>query len=133
MQIILAQAPSNILLHPEDMSAIRQAKTIIDSHLDQHFTIQELSRKVFLNEFKLKYGFKCKYGVGLHTYLRLQRFDKAKELLRKRKPVEEIAFLVGYKSISSFSQSFKKHVGLSPVQWMMEETGKVLYEFSEVV
>ena len=127
MQII-PQPARQVLLHAEDISAIAQARDIIDNHLNQHFTIRELSKKVCLNEFKLKYGFRFKYGTGLHKYLRIQRFEKAKELLFKGKQVEEIAELVGYKSVSSFCQSFKKEVGIPPLQWISREAGKVLSE-----
>ena len=53
------------------------------------------------------------------------RIDEAKRLLLSTNlPVSEIAGMAGYDNISYFSTVFRKHVGMSPVDWRLEKGGE---------
>ena len=117
MNLIMKSKKSGIKFRKQDFEAIRQASLLITKELRWGFTIREISEKVNLNERKLKYGFKKIHGIGIHEYQVQKRMEKAEELLREGNAIKEIYHKVGYKSISSFSQAFKKFYGISPTQW----------------
>ncbi len=131
---LLIQSKAYELLHKE-LTSLKTAsdddkKVRFDAHdkealfavlqiLKQTYTdppsIGELSKKVHLNEFKLKYGFKKFFGLPPHAWANEYKMQKAKELLSEDElNVSEIAKLLDYKHVSSFSKSFKKHFGFSP-------------------
>lgn len=99
----------------QDLSAIYQADQLILSNLDKHFTIEEIAQKVGLNEFKLKTGFKKVIGKALYERLHAARMEKARMLLLQTdKPIKAIHDEIGYRHLTSFITSFRKHFGVSP-------------------
>ncbi len=68
--------------------------------------------------------FRSKKGMNLREYINKIRIDEAKRLLLSTNlPVSEIAGMTGYDNISYFSTVFRKHVGMSPVDWRLEKGG----------
>jgi AraC-like DNA-binding protein len=82
---------------------------------DQRMTISQLARKVHLNEFRLKRGFKQKFSMSLHAFQEKIRIEKAKAWVQENgKPLSRIASELGYYSLSHFSAAFKKRTGVRP-------------------
>jgi AraC-like DNA-binding protein len=78
-------------------------------------SIIELSRRVGLNDFKLKIGFKAIYGTTVYGLLRDERLEKARLLLEMNSMnVGEVAYSVGYSNPSHFANAFKKKFGINP-------------------
>jgi AraC-like DNA-binding protein len=96
-------------------SAIRKAREIILLDLKSHITIQEISKQVGINEFKLKAGFKQQFGQGIFECLLEARMREAKKiLLETDKPIKEIAGLVGYNHLTNFIAAFRNYFGETP-------------------
>lgn len=107
--------PADTGLADAEISSLSKAKDIILGDLSRHFTIQEISRQVQLNEFKLKVGFKQQFGTGIFECLLQARMQKAKKLLTETdKPIKEIASVTGYDHLTSFITAFRKYFGYTP-------------------
>lgn len=103
------------LVTENEIASVYQARELILSNLEKHFTIHEISLKVYVNEFKLKVLFKKLFGIGIFECLLKARMEKAKILLLEtKKPIKEIAVLTGYEHITSFITAFRKHFGYTP-------------------
>lgn len=112
-------------LSKQDITYIRQAKTILDENFDKHITIPQLARQSGINESKLKEGFKELYGNSIHTYLQQLRLEKAKHLLLTTSmPVTDITYHIGYSHVTHFTSLFKKEFGLTPTEWRKENKGE---------
>lgn len=102
-------------LKPYDRDRIEEARQILIREMEEPGTTQELARRVGINEFKLKNGFKQLYGAPIFTYLLEQKMKLAQDLLLETDlSVYEISFRTGFKSISNFSAAFKKYFGYTP-------------------
>ena len=98
-----------------EQQKLYEAKAILANNLEQPPSLSELSRKIGLNSFKLKKSFKELFGVPVFKYLQNERLNKANELLRQQNlSVQEVAWEVGYDSLSSFSNAFAKKFGYRP-------------------
>lgn len=98
-----------------DMEALRQARDILDHAWRQPPSLLQLARKVGLNDFKLKSGFKELFGTTVFGYVRQQRMREARLLLEQgRVNVTEAAYLVGYSNLSHFSALFHRTFGHYP-------------------
>lgn len=96
-------------------AALTAAARILEEHLAEDHSIAGLSRAVHLNEFKLKRGFKHRFGTTIFGYLRQVRMEKAREMLKKRDAsVIETANAVGYSNPSHFARAFKQAFGINP-------------------
>jgi AraC-like DNA-binding protein len=100
---------------PKDAERAQKAKNILLRNLDTPPSLMELARKVGTNKTTLNKEFRQLFGVSTFEYLRVQRLEKAKELLdRNNISVNEAATYVGYSHQSSFTRAFKKHFGVYP-------------------
>lgn len=92
-----------------------QAKTILESSLQNPPSIAELAHLVGVNETYLKINFKAEFGSTVYGFVKGLRIQRAKELLLEGKlNISEIAWEVGYKYPTHFTAAFKKETGFSP-------------------
>lgn len=98
-----------------DVQKLLRAKEIITENMESPPTLNELSKLIGLNSYKLKKNFKEMFGMPVFKYLQNERLEKAHELLRHNDTtIQEAAWMVGYESISSFSNAFTKKYGFRP-------------------
>jgi AraC-like DNA-binding protein len=97
---------------------IYEARKIILDCYRSPPSLGELSRKVGLNEFKLKKGFLRVFGNTVFGCLYDYRMELARQHIEEgKKSVKEIAYSVGYKSTSRFSDAFKRKFGARPTRY----------------
>ncbi|MDH3711175.1 MAG: helix-turn-helix domain-containing protein [Cyclobacteriaceae bacterium] len=60
------------------------------------------------------------FQVNFSEFLNRYRVQEAQQLLLSSRSVKEICFLVGFNNKTSFSQTFKKHTGLTPSQYRLQ-------------
>ncbi|PIE70001.1 MAG: hypothetical protein CSA22_10115 [Deltaproteobacteria bacterium] len=102
-------------LSKSDLNALYNAKNILDRTFVEPLTLSELSRKVYLNEYKLKTGFKHCFGKTIYAYVIDKRMEMARALLEQRRfTVGAVAGLVGYSNTSHFISRFSKKYGVTP-------------------
>lgn len=98
-----------------DTEKIFLAKDIITKNISKPPTLNELSKLIGLNNNKLKKNFKELFGKPVFKFLQEERLNKAYELLSHTKMgVQEVAWFVGYDSLSSFSNAFHQKFGTRP-------------------
>lgn len=100
---------------PLEMDKILKAKEFITSNLDQNLTIPIIATYVGTNQCYLKKGFKEIYNSTIFEFIQENRMVKAKHLMSEtEKSITEVAEMVGYASVSSFSQAYKNYYGSTP-------------------
>lgn len=83
-------------------------------HMDRPLTIGYLCAAVGLSEFKLKEGFRHRFGTSPHRMLLAMRMHRAKALLASGAQVAQAGWQVGYAHPSNFSAAFTKFFGRTP-------------------
>lgn len=94
-------------------------------HINQHFTedvtLNDIASYVNLSPQHFSKIFKEATGFGYVEWVNNLRITKARELINNTdKPIKEICFMVGYNDPNYFSRIFKKYVGISPTDYMLE-------------
>jgi AraC-like DNA-binding protein len=96
-------------------TAIAKARKFIHAHLDQPLPLGLVARQAGLSASHFCRLFKNSAGLTLTDYVNRCRIDWARrELLKPEARISEIAFMVGYQSLSQFNRSFSRIVGVSP-------------------
>ena len=86
------------------------------------WSVAELAQEAALSRSTFFERFGRTVGVAPMEYLLAWRMALAKDLLRRNAGgVAEIAERVGYRSASTFSAAFSRHVGRSPTQYAREQ------------
>lgn len=102
-------------LSQKEIESLDQVKEMLLTDLSRSWTLFELARHTGINAFRLKTGFRNRFGIHLHLFQHNCRMEKASHLLQNTTlSIKEIAFAVGYKNVSNFSESFKKYYGYPP-------------------
>jgi AraC-like DNA-binding protein len=110
-----------IIEEGSEPAAIAKARKYIHEHLDQPLPLGQVARQAGLSESHFCRLFKDSAGLTLTDYVNRCRIDWAKrELLKPEARISEIAFLVGYQSLSQFNRSFVRIVGSSPTLYRRE-------------
>ncbi|MFC5651211.1 response regulator [Paenibacillus solisilvae] len=101
--------------HPEQPTVVKRVFDYLDKHCTEEISLLSLSRHLHINHSYLSRLIKKETGVNFRDLLWKYRIDKAKELMRRGEgKTFEIAYEVGFKDPSHFSQVFKRTVGVSP-------------------
>lgn len=109
-------------------SIIEDTKMIIRNNYCQKMSLDEVASKIGVSRFHLNRLFKNRTGYTPRMYLEKIRIKKAKELLLTTKlNSTEIGYQIGYQSISSFYNAFKRSTGLSPSQFQAKHIEKAVY------
>lgn len=98
---------------PENTRIARQVKEFIDSCFERPITLEYLENHFFYNRFYLEKQFKSMFHISIIAYRNQKRMEAAKKLLQGHS-VSDVAILVGYGSVYTFSRAFKQHFGFSP-------------------
>jgi AraC-like DNA-binding protein len=94
---------------------IWKARQFIKQHSDEEISLTKLAKAVNTSPTHLSEKFKQVTGVNFVDYVARTRFDKARELLADGDlRISEIAFEVGFQSLSQFNRVFKRLSGKSP-------------------
>ncbi|UNC93090.1 AraC family transcriptional regulator [Candidatus Contubernalis alkaliaceticus] len=130
-EIMLENGTENVSvqLSREDVKSLQNAKKILDKEVVSPPTLRKLAKRVCLNEYKLKTGFKELFGLPVHAYVIDKRLEMARLLLEDKKMrVTEAALMVGYSDASHFAEKFRKKYGINPSEYMKREKEGVRLE-----
>ena len=97
---------------------IWRARQFIEHHSDEEISLTKVAKAVNISPTHLSEKFRQVTGVNFVDYVARTRFDKACELLADGNlRISEIAFEVGFQSLSQFNRVFQRLSGKSPTAY----------------
>lgn len=93
----------------------------IHAHQDQPLSVMELAALSYISNRRLGTLFRSVTGYSPGQYMLRCKLQQAKLLLLNGRSVEEACQTAGFNNPSNFSRTFKKHVGVSPKQFVMRQ------------
>ena len=113
----LAACSSVLVLQSQqkDSPAITRARTYIRDHSDDELSLATVAHVVNMSATYFSEKFKEMTGINFVEYVARTHVEKARNLLlNPNRRVSEVAFEVGFQSLSQFNRTFKKVVGEAP-------------------
>jgi len=102
-------------LSKADLDLLNDIKNYLDQHYLEVESMQQLTRKFFINSFKLKHGFKRLFSHSVMKYVDEHKMNYARTMLQQgRASIPDLADELGYRHYNNFSTAFKKKFGYSP-------------------
>ncbi len=122
MEILIIRLMRTIVLtvptETQTISANRQCAAVrryIDLHFKEALTLEQLAEEGHMNKFYLSHAFKREYGISPINYMIEKRIEESKYLLAETDlSLSQIAQLLGFSSLSYFSQVFRRTQAMSP-------------------
>lgn len=98
--------------------SVMAAKEYLDDNLNNSLSLDSISKEVGVSKYYLHRLFTEINGCTPIAYLTAIRLKKAKAKLQySKESIFEIAMACGFDNAAYFSNTFKKHTGLSPTQF----------------
>ena len=128
--LIIRLMRSTALAAPSESQAVstnRQCASVrryIDLHFKEPLTLEQLAEEGHMNKFYLSHAFKKEYGLSPINYMITRRIDECKYLLAETDlSMSQIAQLLGFSSLSYFSQVFHRTQSISPKEYRQSHKG----------
>jgi AraC-like DNA-binding protein len=100
---------------PRLIRRLLRAKDAIDAASDEAWPITRLAKVSGVSAAHFARSFKEAFGVPPHRYLLTRRIERAAALLRDTaRPITDIAYETGWKSLGTFGRIFRDIIGASP-------------------
>ena len=116
----LSLISNQILLHQKNSEPplITRAKEFMQQHHAEDLSLGQVAKAVNTSTFYFCKLFKKHTGIHFTDYLSRIRIEKAKNLLlNPNLRISEIAYEVGFQSLTHFNRVFKKILGQSPTEY----------------
>jgi len=101
-----------------ELPVITRAKEYIQQNQGEDISLGQVAKAVNTSTFYFCKLFKKATGVNFTEYVSRVRIEKAKNLLlNPNLRISEIAYEVGFQSLTHFNRVFKKFIGQSPTDY----------------
>jgi AraC-like DNA-binding protein len=98
-----------------DIDLLNEIKSWLDQHFLEVGSLQQLTRKFYINSFKLKHGFKQLFSHSVMKYVDEHKMNYARVKLQQGKTdLTDVSDELGYRHYNNFSTAFRKKFGYSP-------------------
>jgi len=98
-------------------------KTVVQSNLYSSLSVDELAKLCHMSTSSFKRKFKNVYNESPKKYIAQKKVEKASALLKvKENRVSDVAYDVGFETVSTFNRSFKSVTGKSPSAYRLTQT-----------
>jgi AraC family transcriptional regulator, exoenzyme S synthesis regulatory protein ExsA len=95
---------------------------IIESNIFSKLALEELAFLCNMSLSTFKREFQKNYGIPPSRWFQNKRLEQSATLLKiKQERPSDIYHIIGYESLSSFTQSFKQKFGVTPKQFQLQE------------
>lgn len=102
---------------------ITQIEAYVSDHIYEKLSLAQMSEHMHMNKFYFSKVFHEYFNVSPIQFVIRKKTEFSKRLLcETSKPLEEIAYALGFSDQSHFSRTFRKQCGISPLSYrkMME-------------
>lgn len=116
----LSMVSNRIVLQEQSAEppVIARAKQYIADHQNEELSLDQVAKSVHTSKFYFCKMFKKATGINFTDYLSRVRTERAKHLLLNRNlRISEIAYEVGFQSLTHFNRVFKRILGQSPTDY----------------
>ena len=93
---------------------VRGTIDLFQERLAENISLKELASQFTCTPFHLIRCFKKECGLTPYAYLLRLRLERARELIRKGRPLVDAALETGFSDQSHLTRHFKTHYGISP-------------------
>lgn len=94
--------------------AVRLAKAFIDEHLHENVNLAMIARAAGLPVYRLFRAFDRSTGMTPHGYQRQARVRSAMTLIRRQRPLSDVAAATGFADQAHLTRAFRKVMGITP-------------------
>ncbi|TDB64063.1 ATP-binding protein [Arundinibacter roseus] len=99
---------------------LKEAIRVVEAHMhDSKFKVDQFCELMQVSRTNMHRKLKALANQSTTEFIRNMRLYRAATLLKNREgSISEVAYKVGFESLSYFSRSFQEQIGYSPTEWV---------------
>ena len=105
------------LINPEEIVNVEKAADSMKSSRENFKNLEVIAKSVGMCRSRFHKCFKIVYGMSPFEYQRIFRMETAKTLINSGMNIAEVAYSVGYSSLSHFAKIFKEYERVTPSEF----------------
>ena len=98
-------------------SHVDKVLSYINTHFADSISIEDIAGTLGINKSYLSHLFKERVGMSPWNYVILRRLNHFNDLLQRGESIEQACYDVGFQNYSNFFRLYKKHMGITPMQY----------------
>ncbi len=98
------------------------AMQYIGEHIGNPLSLEEIAGKLFVSKYHLSHAFSAEVGVSVYRYILLRRLLMARQLLTAGESAGQVCRSCGFSDYTSFYRAFKSEYGISPREFVAENS-----------
>ena len=102
---------------PQQETHVDSILSYINTHYTEDINIDSIAAALGMNKSYLSHLFKDRVGMSLWNYVILRRLNRVNDLLQTGESIEQACYRVGFQNYSNFFRLYKKHMGITPMQY----------------
>lgn len=103
---------------------LSRLQQFVNQNYCETITLDRAAKAAVMEATYFSHYFKKKVGICFSEWLRQLRIKKAMEmLLNSNQTITYIAYEVGFEDLRTFERTFKKYVGMTPIEYRVAEAG----------
>lgn len=103
---------------PAEPPAIIKARSFVAENSDEPFTLADVAHSVNMSAHYFSQKFRAITGLKFTEFVSRIRVEKARKLMdNQHLQIAEIAYQVGFQSLSQFNRAFRQFMDTSPTQY----------------
>jgi AraC-like DNA-binding protein len=99
---------------------VKRIRAYLDEHYAEDISLEQLAALVHWSPFYLLRVFRREVGLPPHAYLESVRVRQAQNLILRGLPLAQVAYDTGFSSQSHLTNSFKRHIAVTPGQYAQQ-------------
>ena len=124
MALYYTRQVERVRLGHDATELVRTVANYVQRHLSEAITTDQIAEYCFLSRQHLSRRFTQEAGVPLATFVRNEKIEEAKRLLRYTdKTVSAIGLYLGFSSQGHFARVFKEIAGITPGEYREKKRG----------
>lgn len=102
---------------------INKAEDYIETHLAEKITLEDIAKELGMSKYHFHRVFSKHSQETLNEFVTRIKMERSAMYLwvNKNISITEIALLYGYSESSAYNRAFRKHFGMSPLQFRKQQ------------
>lgn len=101
----------------QENELINKVIAYINQNFQYEISLDEISKKFFVDKFYISRLFKEQVGVTMWNYVIFRRLTAFNDLICANTPIEDAYLRVGFQNYSNFFRLYKKHMNMTPSEY----------------
>ncbi len=105
-----------------DKRFITKMNALVEANIgNSDFSVSDITRELSVSRTQIHIKMKSLLNMSMGDYIRKKRLDAACRMLREGHNVSETAYATGFSDPNWFSKTFKKHLGITPSEYINKQ------------